>query len=92
VNPVRSGREHALFFAVLQIHMMVRLNTTVRPLLRHRLVTLMPPASATVGATQSWGHACLWGAALVERECSPELCSVNGVMGDLSWTGQFLSD
>jgi hypothetical protein len=63
--------------------MMPRINPTVHPSSRHKLVTLMPLASATVGATQTWGHACLWGAALVEREYSLELYSVNGVMGGL---------
>lgn len=89
MTPVRSGKEHALFCAVLQIPMVVRLNSSVHPSLKHRLATLMPLASATVGTTQSWVHACHWGAVLVEKAFSPGLCSVNGVMGDLFQTGQF---
>jgi hypothetical protein len=87
VTLLRSGRGHALSFAALQITMMPRITPTVHLSLKHKPVTLMPLASATVGVTQIWGHACLWGAALVERECSPELYSVNGVMGGLLKTG-----
>lgn len=90
VNPVGSGREHAPFFAALPILMMARLNSTVHLSSRHRHVILMLLASATVGDTQSWDHVCLWVAALVERVCRRELCSVSGVMDGLLQTGQFI--
>jgi len=90
VNPVGSGREHAPFFAALPILMMARLNSTVHLSSRHRHVILMLLASATVGDTQSWDHVCLWVAALVERVCRRELCSVSGVMDGLSQIGQFI--
>jgi hypothetical protein len=90
VNPVRSGSEHAPFFAPLPLLMMARLNSIVHLSLRHRHVILMLLASATVGVTQSWDHVCHWVAALVERVCSQELCSVSGVMEGLSQIGQFI--
>lgn len=89
MNPIGSGREHAPFFAALPILMMARLNSIVHLSLRHRHVILMLLASATVGDTQSWDHVCLWVAALVERVCSQELCSVSGVTEGLSQIGQF---
>jgi len=90
VNPVGSGREHAQFFAALPILMMARLNSIAHLSLRHRHVILMLLASATVGDTQSWDHVYLWVAALVERACRRELCSVSGVTDGLSQIGQFI--